>query len=169
MAISIKLASNDADLAAARALCLEWLDWHWENYPSDWPVDGNPMERGRFQDILDDLPTLHARPGGGIFLATMGEHPVGCVMYAPETTGTAEFNRMFVSEAGRGQGIGRLLLDAMCDQMGKDGYDKAVFSSAVFLTHAKAMYEAAGFADMPHPSGFPEEWKPYVYFMERPL
>jgi len=76
---------------------------------------------------------------------------------------------MFVSERGRGHGLGRLLLDKMCEQMVKDGHHKAIFSSANFLTHAKAMYVAAGFSSTTHPEGFPDEWKPYVYFMERKL
>jgi len=42
-----------------------------------------------------------------------------------------------------------------------------VFSSAKFLTHARAMYENAGFVETPHPQGFPDEWRKYVYFMER--
>jgi len=90
-------------------------------------------------------------------------------MYNEQSAGVAEFNRMFVTVAGRGHGLGRLLLDKMFAQMIEDGYQKAVFSSAAFLTHAKVMYQAAGFSNAPHPEGFPDEWKPYVYFMERTL
>ena len=90
-------------------------------------------------------------------------------MYAEAGPGVAEFNRMFVSEEGRGHGLGRLMLKRMFEQMVSDGYKKAVFSSAKFLTQARAMYESAGFVDMPHPQGFPDEWREYVYFMERSL
>jgi len=41
--------------------------------------------------------------------------------------------------------------------------------SAAFLTHARLMYENAGFIPMPQPTGFPEEWRDKVYFMERSL
>jgi hypothetical protein len=61
------------------------------------------------------------------------------------------------------------MLDYMVEQMIADGYRKVVFSSAVFLTHAKAMYEAAGFSSIPHPNGFPDDWRDRVYFMERVL
>ncbi len=169
MTISIKLASDETDIEMASNLCREWLDWHWENYPSDWPLEGNPMERERFEDTVQNLSNIHARPRGAIFVAYLEDQPVGCVMYNEHSAGVAEFNRMFVSEAGRGHGLGRLLLDRMFAQMIEDGYQKVVFSSAVFLTHAKAMYEAAGFSSVPHPQGFPDEWKPYVYFMERRL
>lgn len=90
-------------------------------------------------------------------------------MYAEAGPCVAEFNRMFVREEGRGYGLGRLMLERMFEQMVLDGYEKVVFSSANFLTHARAMYESAGFVDMPHPQGFPDEWRKYVYFMQRSL
>ena len=42
MNISIRMASSDGDLGHARNLCQQWLDWHWKNYPADWPTDDNP-------------------------------------------------------------------------------------------------------------------------------
>lgn len=167
--ITVKLAETDADIDAARALCREWMAWHWDAYPKDWPVRGNPMEPERFLKILDELPALHARPRGGILLASIDEVPCGCVMYNEAGPDIAEFNRMFVSEAGRGHGLGGLLLAHMFDQMIADGYKRVFFSSARFLTHARAMYERAGFVDMPHPADFPDAWRDYVYFMERKL
>jgi hypothetical protein len=50
-----------------------------------------------------------------------------------------------------------------------DGYGKVFFSSATFLTHARTMYEAAGFTGIPHPPGFPAELRDRVYFMQRTL
>ncbi|MEP2027074.1 MAG: GNAT family N-acetyltransferase [Paracoccaceae bacterium] len=167
--ISVRLAVNDSDIKDVRALCEEWLDWHWKAYPEDWPIKGNPLEPERFQVILKDLPKLHARPNGAMLIALVDGKPAGSVMYAEAEAGTAEFNRMFVSEGGRGHGLGRLMLERMFEQMISDGYKKVMFSSARFLTHAKAMYESAGFVDMPHPQGFPNEWRSYVYFMERAL
>ena len=90
-------------------------------------------------------------------------------MYSEAGPGVAEFKRMFVSEDGRGHGLGRLMLERMFEQMISDGHKKVVFSSAKFLTHARSMYESAGFVDVPHPEGFPDEWRQYVYFMERSL
>lgn len=90
-------------------------------------------------------------------------------MYNAATADTAEFNRMFVNATGRGHGLGRKLLEAMFEQMRADGYTNALFSSATFLTHARAMYRRAGFTDIPHPDGFPDEWRRYVYFMQRSL
>lgn len=169
--ISIRLARDDCDIEAARALCREWLDWHWKNYPIDWRPKGpdHPMDPKKFQAIIDALPELHARPRGGILIASVNGKPAGCVMYSEADPGVAEFNRMFVSEGGRGHGLGRLMLERMFEQMISDGYKNVVFSSAKFLTHARTMYQNAGFIDMPHPQGFPDEWRKYVYFMGRSL
>lgn len=127
------------------------------------------MDPDRFRAALGDLRTLHARPRGAVLVGSVEGRDVGCVMYYEAAPGLAEFKRMFVSEDGRGHGIGRLLLDRMFDQMIADGYRRVFFSSAKFLTHARAMYEHAGFRPMPHPEGFPEDQRDRVYFMERTL
>jgi GNAT superfamily N-acetyltransferase len=127
------------------------------------------MDPVGFQKILKDLPDLHKRPLGGILIASVDGKPCGCVMYSPASSGVAEFKRMFVSPGGRGHGLGRKMLDRMFEQMATDGYARVFFSSATFLTHARAMYEDAGFVPMPHPAGFPDDWRDKVYFMERSL
>ena len=167
--VSIRLAETDEDVDIARELCREWLDWHWKAYPKDWPVEGNPLDPEKFELVVADLHNLHARPKGAIVIASLDDHPVGCVMYNQAGPGVAEFKRMFVSEGGRGHGIGRLMLDRMFEQMIADGYETVFFSSAKFLIHARAMYESAGFSPIPHKPGFPEAWRDYVYFMERSL
>ena len=167
--VSVRIASDSLDFDAARELCLEWLDWHWKEYPGDWPVEDNPMAHDKFNAIVTDLERLHARPTGAIMIGFVDEKPVGCVMYNEAQPGVAEFKRMFVGERGRGHGLGRLMLEHMFAQMVADGYEKVFFSSAKFLIHARAMYVSAGFVDMPHPSDFPDQWRDYVYFMQRPL
>ena len=62
--ISIRMAEDDDDYEVARGLCREWLEWHWNAYPEDWPVEGNPMDPEKFEVTLNDLPNLHARPRG---------------------------------------------------------------------------------------------------------
>ena len=168
--ILVRIARDDADIEAARSLCKEWLDWHWKNYPTDWPTGADhPMDPEKFKAVLEDLPELHKRPRAGILIAFVNGTPAGCVMYHETGPVVAEFKRMFVSVAGRGNGLGRKLLDGMFEQMVADGYEKVFFSSATFLTHARAMYEKAGFTDMPQPECFPTAWRDKVYFMERTL
>ncbi len=167
--VTIHMAENGADIEKARILCREWLDWHWNAFPEDGPTDGNPMNPDAFEAVLDDLPQIHARPQGAILLAELAGMPVGCVMYHAAGKDTAEIKRLFVSEAGRGHRVGRLLLEAMFQEMYADGYRRVMFSSANFLTHARRLYESVGFEEMAQPPGFPEHFRDFVYFMERPL
>ena len=168
--VSIRMAEDAGDFEVARKLCREWLDWHWRHYPSDWPTGADhPMNPERFEAIVQDLPALHGRPRGGILIGSVNGQAAGCVMYHEAETDVAEFNRMFVRENCRGHGVGRLMLELMLKSLTADGYRKVFFSSATFLTHARAMYEAAGFKSIPHPAGFPDKWRNHVYFMERSL
>ena len=168
--VSIRIAEDAGDFEVARTLCQEWLDWHWRHYPDDWPTGpDHPMDPKKFEAIVQDLPSLHQRPRGGILIGSVDGQAVGCVMYHEAEADVAEFKRMFVSENGRGHGLGGLMLEAMFEKLVADGYRKVFFSSATFLTHARAMYEAAGFVSISHPAGFPDEWRDRVYFMERSL
>jgi N-acetylglutamate synthase-like GNAT family acetyltransferase len=92
---------------------------------------------------------------------------VGCVMYHEAEPGVAEFNRLYVNEKGRGHRLGLQMLEAMFARLSVNGVHKVFFTSATFLTHARAMYETAGFVDIPHPPDFPAEWRNRTYFMER--
>jgi GNAT superfamily N-acetyltransferase len=176
--VVVRLARDEADVEAARGICREWFDWHWENYPLDWPRKGDPdwltevrhpMDPDVFQTVIEDLPERHGRPDGGIIIAFLDGIPRGVVMYNAARPGVAEFHRMFVSVAARGHGLGRKLLEAMFEQMVADGYTHVFFSSAKFLTQARAMYRTAGFVDVAHPEDFPDAWRDKVYFMERSL
>lgn len=166
---SIRMAQDDRDFEVARELCREWLDWHWKAFPDDGPRENNPLDPEAFQSIINDLPQIHARPRGGILLAEINDRPAGCVMYQELEPDVAEIKRLFVNEAGRGHGLGRLLLEQMFEQMIADGYKTVVFSSARFLNHARRLYESVGFRDIPQPEGFPDHLRSFVYFMERPL
>lgn len=176
--IDVRLARDNADFETARQLCQEWFDWHWENYPDDWPTESDPewptdiehpMGSKIFLTILKELPERHKRPGGGILIAYLDGVPAGCVMYSEAGPGAAEFHRMFVSVEARGHSLGQKLLESMFEQMVADGYKRVFFSSAAFLKHARTMYRNAGFIDMAHPHGFPKAWRDKVYFMERSL
>ena len=167
--VTVRMAATEADFDLARDLCRQWMDWHWQVFPEDGPRAGNPLDPEEFQSVIDDLPTLHARPTGAILLAEVDGQSVGCVMYSQMENTIAEVKRLFVNEGGRGYGVGKLLLKQMFEAMKADGYRTVRFSSARFLTHARRLYESVGFVDIQHPDGFPEELHSFVYFMERPL
>ena len=165
----IRLAVTEADFDEARALGRSWVDWLLKVHPElREPILAywDPVE---YAQTLAALPVVHARPKGAVLLADLGGSAVGCVMYLELEPGIAEVKRLFVDEAGRGHGLGRKLLEAMFDQMRGDGHQKVMFSSGHYLTHARKLYESAGFQDMPMPDDYPDEYRDLDYFMERSL
>ena len=165
----IRLADTEADFDEARALGRTYLAWLLKTYPEQRePILAfyDPVD---YEQTLAELPVVHARPKGAVLLADLGGTAVGCVMYLEMQPGTAEVMRLFVDEAGRGHGLGRKLLEAMFDQMRRDGYQKVRFMSAHFLTHARKLYETVGFQYMPLPDDYPDEYRDLDYFMERSL
>ena len=165
----IRIADTEADFDEARALGRNYLNWLLKTYPElREPILAyfDPVE---YAQTLAALPVVHARPKGAVLLADLGGTAVGCVMYLEMQPGTAEVKRLFVDEAGRGHGLGRKLLEAMFEQMRRDGYQKVRFMSSHFLTHARKLYETVGFQDMPLPDDYPDEYRDLDYFMERSL
>ena len=124
----------------------------------------DPVE---YEQTLAALPVVHARPKGAVLLADLGGFAVGCGVCLELEPGIAEVKRLFVDEAGHG--LGRKLVEAMFDQMRRDGYQKAMFSLGHYLTHARKLYESDGFKDMPMPDDYPDEYRNLDYFLERSL
>lgn len=167
--LSIRRADTDEDVEAVRALCRIWPDWQLRLYPEHRDAILEVFEPVAYARLLADLPRIHARPKGAMMLARLDGRPAGCVMHLEIAPGVAEVKRLFVDEAARGRGAGRALLDAMFAQMRADGHRTARFSSARFLTHARRLYESAGFIDIAQPEDLPPSLRDVVYFMERPL
>jgi GNAT superfamily N-acetyltransferase len=153
--IAISLVETEAEIDAVRDLCRQWPEWLIETFPENEKNIRKKFYSGAYEDTLNALPEVHARPKGAMFLATLDAVPAGCVMYREKEPGQAEFNRMFVATFARGHRLGERLMKAVLEQMKADGYGQAFFNSARFLTHARKMYEGLGFRDSPLPPGTP--------------
>mmetsp|Transcript_553 Transcript_553/g.1580 ORF Transcript_553/g.1580 Transcript_553/m.1580 type:complete len:177 (+) Transcript_553:1302-1832(+) len=99
-----------------------------------------------YSALIADLPRIHARPKGEIFVADQASAVVGCAMYYEIAPGTCEIKRVFVDEAARGSGAGRALMQAGIDGATRDGYRRMVLDTVHTLPEAIALYEAMGFA-----------------------
>ncbi|MEM6309441.1 MAG: GNAT family N-acetyltransferase [Pseudomonadota bacterium] len=96
--------------------------------------------------LIDDLPRIHARPVGEIFIATLDGEAVGCAMHYPlNSEGLCEIKRVFVDPKGRGHGVGRALMHTCMTAAKADGHNRMVLDTMINLKEAIALYQDLGF------------------------
>jgi GNAT superfamily N-acetyltransferase len=101
---------------------------------------------GTYGAMIAELPRLHARPSGDILVADLDGAIVGCAMYYPINDTTCEIKRVYVTDAARGHGVGRTLMQTGMERARADGYDRMVLDTIVGLTEAITLYGRLGFA-----------------------
>ena len=103
---------------------------------------------------------------GGVFLIALRDgEPVACagLQRLDETTG--EVRRVFVREAARGAGVGRVLLTKLLETARDLGYQRVRLDTGDRLPEARGLFLAFGFRDIDDYNG-----NPYAaYWMELPL
>jgi DNA-binding MarR family transcriptional regulator len=95
------------------------------------------------------LPHEVRPPAGEFFVIYLHGAPIGCgaVKYHPgEPT---EIKRMWISPSARGLGLGRRLLEHLEACARKSGADTARIETSDVLTEAMALYESAGWVEVP--------------------
>jgi len=123
------------DEASFRTLNEEWIVRHFVLEDKDREVLGDPVKY-----ILN--------PGGEIIFATVGEQTVGCCALAPEGPGEYEVAKMAVTEAYRGKGIGRKILERVIAEARAMGATHLYLETNSKLT-ASHLYESIGFRHLP--------------------
>ena len=117
------------------------------------------------QEVLNDPQGKIIDRGGRIFMALKDGVPVGCAALLKMDDGGYEVAKMTVSEALRGSGLGKLLMQRCIDAGAELGATRLYLETNSSLGPALGLYRAMGFKDLA-----PVE-TPYVradVFMERP-
>ncbi|AYV27818.1 GNAT family N-acetyltransferase [Streptomyces sp. CJ_13] len=117
----------------------------------------NQEFEGLVARIVADFAEDHDPHLERVWIAELDGAPVGSVMCVREdgAPGTARLRLLLVEPAGRGHGIGGLLLDAVVAFARSVGYRELVLWTNDVLTSARSLYERAGFtlvAEHPHRS-----------------
>jgi putative acetyltransferase len=162
----IRQAEGAADLAAVRALCRAYRDALIAVGPEMARIVATFYPPAAYEDLLDRLETVHARPRGAILLAVEAGRPLGCGMLQPLPDGAVELKRMFVDPSARGRGVARALFAALIAQARADGYGVMRFDTARALTGARAMYAALGCPERGPYQDMPAEFIPLLAFYE---
>jgi GNAT superfamily N-acetyltransferase len=141
------------------------------------PYDG-PVASALVQDLLADLNRRYAhelgdltpadiaagdadylaevtadqvrRPVGAFLVAWLGDEPVGCGALRPGgEPGEAEVKRMYTRPTGRGQGIGRVLLQCLEALATELGYERGRLETGTGQPEAMALYASEGWTPIP--------------------
>ncbi|MDR7328878.1 GNAT family N-acetyltransferase [Corynebacterium guangdongense] len=94
---------------------------------------------------LSDLDSVYAAPTGGLWLALHDGAPVGCVAVKRNNDVHGELKRLYVRPAGRGHGLGSLLLETAITGARDLGYRRLRLDTAPHMTAAIGLYERHGF------------------------
>ncbi|MGY5079367.1 GNAT family N-acetyltransferase [Streptomyces nigrescens] len=105
-----------------------------------------------FADDPDDTPASHyVLPQGLFVIARCDDSPeaVGCGGWRLLSPGTAEIKRMYVTQAGRGRGIGRRILEHLESQAVSRGVIRMVLETGVRNEAALSLYRSCGYQPCP--------------------
>lgn len=142
MIIQTHLAQAETDFQTAKTLFLEYAEWL--------NVD---LCFQSFDKELADIATQYNKPKGGIFLLIVDGETAGCVgvrsLKTDATDKACELKRMYVREAFRGKGYGKLLLNASLDLARELNFEFMWLDTLDRLQAAVSLYLANGFIEMP--------------------
>jgi GNAT superfamily N-acetyltransferase len=136
-AFQIRPVIGAADIEAVARL--------FEAYAASLPVD---LAYQDFAQELAGLPGRYVPPAGALLIARRGLGlPLGCVaLRSLPVEGCCEMKRLYVAPAGRGLGVGRALVEAICAEARRLGYREIRLDTLPGMTEAIALYARLGFA-----------------------
>lgn len=101
------------------------------------------------REVLDDPMGKILAKGGHIFMAERNGEVVGCVGMIALAEGGFEVAKMTVTEAARGTGLGRVLMQACIDKGRALEAPRLYLETNSSLAPALGLYRSMGFIDLP--------------------
>jgi GNAT superfamily N-acetyltransferase len=136
---AIQPVRTPEDLKAAIALFYAYADFL-----------GVDLTYQKFEQEMAAMPGHYAPPRGELLLARGKDGAAtGCVGLRPMEDGTCEMKRLYVTDEGRGLGLGRALADAVVAAARRIGYGEMKLDTLPRLTSAIALYQRMGFRQIP--------------------
>jgi GNAT superfamily N-acetyltransferase len=93
-------------------------------------------------------PEAFDPPTGSFLVLFVDGAAAGCGALRRIDDRVGELRRMYLRTDARGQGLGRLLLNALEREAARLGFDELRLDTATELTEALALYRAAGYRDV---------------------
>ena len=141
------------DVEAFRLLNEEWITRHFEMEPKDELTLRDPQRY-----ILDK--------GSKIVFALRGSEALGCCALLRIEAGAFEVAKMAVTEAARGQGVGRRVLEFAIAVARASGASRLYLETNGKLQPAIRLYESVGFRHVPAERVVPSSYARVDVYME---
>ncbi len=135
--IEVVLANDTKKIAEARKLIQE--------YGQSLKIN---LDFQNFQTELKKLPGQYIAPKGILLLAIVDSKVVGCVALREYAANSCEMKRLYVKDAYRGKGIGKLLVTRLIEEARKIGYEFMKLDTIPGMKRAQEIYESYGFYDI---------------------
>ena len=167
-AVSIEPVRSDADAAAASALARAFFAYMRATYPEQAAtIDAYLLDQD-FEGQLAAFRDHFNPPKGECLLARVEGEPAGIVMLKPYTPGVCELNRMYVTAAARGRGIGRALCETLIARARDLGYRAIRLDTLNARVEALPLYRSLGFLPEAERPAFAAR-DPGIVCLRRPL
>jgi GNAT superfamily N-acetyltransferase len=102
-----------------------------------------------FDQELNNLPGDYAPPDGRLLLAKDDDQIAGCIAMRKLGPGVCEMKRLFVRQAYRSTGLGRVLVNSIIDEARKLGYTHMRLDTLPGrMDKAIALYRSIGFVEI---------------------
>jgi putative acetyltransferase len=135
---SVEQAVTPVQIAQARELFLEYAQ-----------SLGFSLCFQNFDQELAGLPGDYSPPGGRLLLATLQSELAGCVALHRFATDICEMKRLYLRPKFRGQGLGRILAEAMITEARQIGYRYMRLDTVgPVMKDAVAMYRKLSFREI---------------------
>lgn len=132
-------------IEAARDDQIDVVRTLWREY---WSSLGLSEDFQGFGTELASLPGRYAPPHGRLLVAFCGPDAAGTAAFRKLDAESCEAKRLYVREAYRGNGIGRLLVDELIREARANGYSAMYGDTLESMTSALSMYRRYGFVEV---------------------
>jgi putative acetyltransferase len=168
--VNVGDAESGEDLDEVRRLFREFVVWHHDRQGQNVRLVSSYFDDAAWQAELDTLPGDYAATEGGALLLARGNGTaLGCVALRQLGDESCEMKRMYVDDAGRGQGVGRALGEAVV-QRGRDlGYSEMYLDTSVEQHEAIGLYRSLGFQEVEPYHVVPDEMRGWLVFFRLDL